>query len=104
MVRHKSAGDITVNCINPGMTATDVFRGPQAVFKCMMLIAAIVVVSCLLHRKNAFCINEPPHDKINKVTVRPSEDSDQPGLIRVFAVRLKKAKILSYPLSAQRRL
>ena len=38
----------------------------------------------------------------------PSEDSDQPGhptsLIRVFAVRMKKAWTLSYPLSAQRRL
>ena len=38
----------------------------------------------------------------------PSEDSDQPGhppsLIRVFAVRMKKTWILSYPLSAQRRL
>ena len=35
----------------------------------------------------------------------PSEDSDQPGhppsLIRVFAVRMKKAWALSYPLSAQ---
>ena len=38
----------------------------------------------------------------------PSEDSDQPGhppsLIRVFTVRMKKAWVLSYPLSAQRRL
>ena len=38
----------------------------------------------------------------------PSKDSDQPGhppsLIRVFAVRMKKARVLSYPLSAQRRL
>ena len=38
----------------------------------------------------------------------PSEDSDQPwyppSLIRVFAVRIKKAWVLSYPLSAQRRL
>ena len=38
----------------------------------------------------------------------PSEDSDQPGhlpsLIRVFAVRMKKAWVPSYPLSAQRRL
>ena len=37
-----------------------------------------------------------------------SEDSDQPGyppsLIRVFAVRMKKAWVLSYPKSAQRRL
>ena len=38
----------------------------------------------------------------------PSDDSDQPGhppsLIRVFAVRMKKAQVLSYPLSAQPRL
>ena len=38
----------------------------------------------------------------------PSEDSDQPvhppSLIRVFAVRMKKARVVSYPLSAQRRL
>ena len=51
--------------------------------------------------------NEPRHDKTNKVACAPSEDSDQPGhlpsLIRVFAVQLKKAKILSYPLSAERR-
>ena len=38
----------------------------------------------------------------------PSEVSDQPGhppsLIRVFAVRMKKAWVLSCPLSAQQRL
>ena len=38
----------------------------------------------------------------------PSEESDQPGhppsLIRVFAVRMKKAWVLSYLLSAQRRV
>ena len=38
----------------------------------------------------------------------PSEDSDQPGhlpsLIRVVTVRMKKPWVLSYPLSAQRRL
>ena len=38
----------------------------------------------------------------------PSEDSYQPGqlpsLIRVFAVRMKKARVLSYPVSAQWRL
>ena len=45
------------------------------------------------------------------MTCAPSEDSDQPvhppsltSLIRVFAVRLKKALVLSYPLSARRRL
>ena len=48
--------------------------------------------------------NEPLHDKTNKMACVPSEDSYQPGhppsLIRVFAVRLKKAWVLSYPLSA----
>ena len=51
---------------------------------------------------------EPPHDKTNKMSFASSEDSDQPGhppsLIRVFAVRMKKGWIHSYPLSAQRRL
>ena len=51
---------------------------------------------------------EPHRDKTSKMACAPSEDSDQPGhspsLIRVFTVRMKKAKILSYPLSAQRRL
>ena len=51
--------------------------------------------------------NEPPHDKTNKMACAPSEDSDQtaqpPSLIRVFAVRMKKVWVLSYPLSAQRR-
>ena len=53
-------------------------------------------------------IYEPPHDKTNKMACAPSEDSDQPGhpptLIRVFAVRMKKAWVLRYPLSAQRGL
>ena len=53
--------------------------------------------------------NEPHRDKINKKACAPSEDSDQagrsegsdqsghaPGLVSVFAVRLKKARILSY--------
>ena len=30
---------------------------------------------------------EPPHDKINKIICAHSEDSDQPGRIRVSAVR-----------------
>ena len=37
-------------------------------------------------------IIEPQHDKTNKMTCAPSEDSDQPGhqpgLLRVFAVHL----------------
>ena len=51
---------------------------------------------------------EPAHDKTYKMACAPSEDSDQPGhppsLIRIFAVRVKKDLVLSYPLSAQRRL
>ena len=50
-------------------------------------------------------VYEPVHDKTNKKTCGPSEDSDQPGhlpsLFRVFAVRMKKPCVLSYPLSAQ---
>ena len=53
-------------------------------------------------------VREPPHDKTNKMACAPSDDSDQPGhspsLIRVFAIRMKKAWVHSYPLSAQRRL
>ena len=55
------------------------------------------------------CWYEPPHDKTNNVACVPNEDSDQPGhlpprLNWVFAVRMKKAWVLSYPMSAQRRL
>ena len=71
-----------------------------------------------VHRKSSNCDNhfiydtgkfiEPPHDKTNKMTCAPSEDSDQPGhspsLIRVFAVRMKKPLVISFLLSAQRRL
>ena len=51
-------------------------------------------------------IPEPPHDKTNKMASAPSEDSAwaYPSLIRVFAVRMKKAWALSYPSSAQQRL
>ena len=48
-------------------------------------------------------MNEPPHDKTNKMACAPIEDSDQPGhppsLIKVFAVRMKKHWVLSYQLS-----
>ena len=58
-------------------------------------------------RYTTWTIFEPPHDKTNKMACAPSEDSDQPGhppsLIRVFAVRKKKAWVLSCPLSEQRR-
>ena len=65
-----------------------------------------------LHRAHSntktILLYQPPRDKTNKMACAPSEDSDQPGhppsLIRVFALRMKKAWVLSYPLSAQRRL
>ena len=41
--------------------------------------------------------------KTNKTIYEPSEDSDQPGH-PLFAIRMKKAWVLSYPLSAQQRL
>ena len=51
---------------------------------------------------------EPQHDKTNKMTCAPSEDSDQPGhppsLIRVFAVCMKNSWALSYPMNLQGRL
>ena len=52
--------------------------------------------------------NETAHDKTYKMACAPSEDSDQPGhppsLIRVLAVLMKKAWVLTYPLSAPRSL
>ena len=45
--------------------------------------------------------NEPPHDKTSNMTVCPAKTR---SLIRVFAIRLKKAWVLSYPLSAKQRL
>ena len=51
--------------------------------------------------------DEPVHDKTNKMACVPCEDSDQPwhlpNEIRVFAVRMKKTWVLSYPLRAQQR-
>ena len=47
---------------------------------------------------------EPVHNKTYKMACVPSEDSDKhghlPSLIKVFAVHMKKACVLSYPLRA----
>ena len=48
-----------------------------------------------------------PHDKTNKLTVCPAKTQISLGIRpvwSVFAVRMKKAWVLSYPLGAQRRL
>ena len=59
-------------------------------------------------RDNTIKVFEPPHVKTNKMACALSKDSDQighpPSLIRVFAVGMKKAWVLSYTLSTQRRL
>ena len=50
---------------------------------------------------------EPRHDKTNNVAVRPAKTRISLGIRpvwSVFAVRMKKVGILSYPMSAQRRL
>ena len=50
---------------------------------------------------------EPWHDKTNKMSVRPAKSLISLGICpiwSVFAVRMKKAWVLSYLLSAQRRL
>ena len=45
--------------------------------------------------------NEPQHDKTNKMTCAPCEDSDQPrhpsGLIRVFVIHMKKGWVPLLP-------
>ena len=50
---------------------------------------------------------EPPHDKTNNVVVCPAKTQLSLGIRpvwSVFPVRMKKAWVLSYPLSAQRKL
>ena len=50
---------------------------------------------------------EPPHDKTNKIHARPAKTQISLGICpvwSVFAVSMKKAWVLSYPLSAQRSL
>ena len=48
---------------------------------------------------------EPAHNKTYNKTCATSEDTDHlPSPIRVFAVRMKKAWVLIFPLHAQRRI
>ena len=46
-----------------------------------------------MNSKMHVCEKEPQHDKTNKMTCAPSEDSDQAGhpprLIRVFSIPMK---------------
>ena len=73
-----------------------------------LLSLAVINVRPLCQDLQQHSLFEPPNDKTKNVACAPSEDTDQPGhppsLVRVFAVRMKKPWVLSYPLSAQRRL
>ena len=81
-----------------------VFAGAQVIMLVFSLGGPFFVQTLLYWQQVEF---ELPHDKTNKMAYVPSEESDQPGhppsLIRVFAVCMKKAWVLSYSLSAQRR-
>ena len=76
----------------------------------VLTLFSIVIIS-LGEEIAGLCVSyafEPSRDKTNKMACAPSEDSDQPkhspSLIRVFTVRMKKVWVLSYLLSAVRRL
>ena len=72
---------------------THIFLGPLFIHFCIIIIALLIWAMTWQNQQSEYA---------------PSEDSDQPGhlpsLIRVFAVRMKKAWVLSYTLSRQRRL
>ena len=89
----------------PMRTSRWYFRSFRPNYCALQIVRSNPGITRTITMKNAS--NEPRHDKTNKIGV-PSEDSDQPGhlpsLIRAFAVRMKKAWVLSYPLSTQRRL
>ena len=84
----------------------------------MNQIAEICFLKCQCHRLKSVCCFAQAisgHTVIWAISWQnqqsdcaPSEDSDQPGhppsLIWVFTVRTRKPWVLSYPLSAQRRL
>ena len=61
-------------------------------------------VICLYFRKVSLTSRHINLSRFEQNDSAPSEDSDQPGhtpsLIRIFAVHMKKALVLSYPLSA----
>ena len=48
--------------------------------------------------------NEPQHDKTNKMSVRPAETQISLGIRPVWSESSLSAWVLSYPLSAHRRL
>ena len=86
-----------------------------------VIILLVRKTSCVPHKCNSLMhlsfsllnvyinpgINEPRHDKTNKMAVRPAKTQISLGICpvwSVFAVHMKKPWILSYPLSTLRRL
>ena len=73
-------------------------------------ITDFIIKNCnvsIIPLHDSFKANEPWHDKTNKMSVRPAKTQISLGIRpvwSVFAVRMKKAWVLSYPVSAQRRL
>ena len=96
--------------MNPFVNSNSVFDRYEALpnIEVFLQIFLSVLFNIFLGSLADMVINEPPHDKTKKMACVPSEDSDQPwhlpNLIRVFAVGMKKAWVLSYPLSAQQSL
>ena len=66
----------------------------------------ILCIKCNQERKVFYAqmgasYHEPLHDKTNKMSVRPAKTQISLG-IRIVAVHMKKAWVLSYPLSASK--
>ena len=80
-------------------------EGALYTFLVGLILISLPLRKSILQGKSVY---EPSHDKPNKMTCAPSEDSDQPGhppsLIRGFAVCMKKHWVLSYLLSPLGRL
>ena len=72
----------------------------QMLKQCWRAVKSLLKVASLHHPSKV----DPRHDKTNKVSVRPAKTQISLGIHpgwSVFAVRMKKRWVLSYPLSAQ---
>ena len=80
----------------------------RLIFLVQILCITLNCKHLTLKKVNVKCeANEPRHDKTNKMSVHPAKTQISLGIgpvWSVFPIRMKKAWVLSYPLSAQRRL
>ena len=89
-------------------------RMPRLIWVCARRRATLLVLSCRgsffpdVHVGNWDGLKWAATWQNQQSDCAPNEDSDQPGHppspIKIFTVRMKKAWVLSYPLSAKRRL